>query len=253
MLHLIYIVVITLAVSSFFMKLHGHKPVVSSSSKRLGRFSSYCVLGVIFILGFTPRVLRLVAIKSEVQDSIVYPAPTPKPILSEASSSASPSAAPASVAKVIEPDKPTKVLAAVTQKQNESSKIKVDNPKSSKNILNALNSYREKMGVSKLSLNPALAEYAKFRVSHFSSIGSIDNHEGFRNFINSEDGFNKLGFMSLGENSGNGSFKDDADLIERFYGSHGPHNENQLDPKWTHVGIAVLGNFTDFIFGANPI
>ena len=210
MLHLIYIVVISLAVSSFF-------------------------------------------IKSETQDSIIYPAPTLKPILTEASSSASPSATPASVAKVIEPDKPTKVLAAVTKKQTESSKVVIDNPKSIQNILDALNSYREKRGISKLSLNPTLAEYAKFRVSHFVNISSIDNHEGFKSFIQNEDGFNKLGFMSLGENSGNGNFSDGTDLVEKFYGSHGPHDQNQLDPKWTHAGIAVSGNFTDFIFGANKI
>lgn len=178
--------------------------------------------------------------------------PQPSPtllIIVEATSTPSGSPTPAAAAKFTESKPTTKVLAA---KKAESTQVKEVNPKSAQAILEALNSYREKNGVGTLSWNNSLADLAKSRVEHFINISSIDNHAGFKSFLE-DDGFNKLGFMSLGENSGKGNFIDGTNLIERFYGSHGPHNENQLDPKWSHVGIAVSGNFTNLVFGGNPI
>jgi uncharacterized protein YkwD len=63
------------------------------------------------------------------------------------------------------------------------------------------------------------------------------------------DGFGKLGFSSLGENSSYGYLLEGVHLIEWVYAGDAPHDNNQLNSEWSHVGIGVNGTATDLIFG----
>ena len=77
----------------------------------------------------------------------------------------------------------------------------------------------------------------------------MDEHEGFNKYIKDEAGFSKLGFNELAENQ-SWNFKGDATgLISQFYAGSPGHNQNQLNPVYTHVGIGISGVYTDIVFG----
>lgn len=115
-------------------------------------------------------------------------------------------------------------------------------------MLDALNAYRVRKGVGALTIDPKLQAFAESRAAYFDSRGSMDNHAGFQDMMNN-NGFNQMGFNALGENSSFGEFGTATNLIENIYGSHPPHDENQLKSEWTHVGIGVKNQATDFVFG----
>jgi len=117
-------------------------------------------------------------------------------------------------------------------------------------IVNALNNYRSSKGVSTLLWDPQLAAYAQSRADLFAANGSTDKHAGFNNFLNN-NGFSDLGFNSLGENSSYGYHVSGNKLIEEVYAADAPHDNNQLDSKWTHIGVGVNGTATDLIFGGD--
>lgn len=116
-------------------------------------------------------------------------------------------------------------------------------------VLAALNAYRQKHGKGTVSWDQKLAEYAQSRAAYFTSKGDLDNHAGFSDYINNQDGFKKLGFMSLGENSSYGYKLNAVHLIEQIYAGDKPHDDNQLNSEWTHVGIGIDGTATDLVFG----
>jgi uncharacterized protein YkwD len=120
-------------------------------------------------------------------------------------------------------------------------------------ILSALNEYRRRYGSQILTLDSKLVNYAQSRVDYFYQIKNIDGHAGFNNFLEKEDGFNKLGFTYLGENISYGYRLNGVHLIEWVYAGDEPHNKNQLDPKWDHVGIAVRDNSTCLIFATGKM
>ncbi|MDP3941405.1 MAG: CAP domain-containing protein [bacterium] len=123
----------------------------------------------------------------------------------------------------------------------------------SSEILNALNSYRNRHGVGSLSYDQNLFSFAQGRADAFHARGSTDAHAGFTDLINNQDGFKKLGFMALGENSSFGYHVAAVHLIEWVYAGDAPHDNNQLNPQWTHVGIGVAGLATDLIFGGRKM
>ncbi len=116
-------------------------------------------------------------------------------------------------------------------------------------ILQALNSYRQKHGKGSLSWDSSLANYAHSRANEFSQKGTLDGHKGFMDFMNNQDGFSKLGFSSLGENSSYGYTLEGVHLIEWVYAADKPHDDNQLNSEWTHVGVGVVGVATNLVFG----
>jgi uncharacterized protein YkwD len=116
-------------------------------------------------------------------------------------------------------------------------------------ILQALNAYRARHGSGALALDPTLVSYAQGRADMFNVNNATDAHAGFMDYINNQDGFKKLGFMSLGENSSLGYHVEAVHLIEWVYAGDAPHDQNQLNPSWTHVGIGVAGLATDLVFG----
>lgn len=120
-------------------------------------------------------------------------------------------------------------------------------------IFLALNSYRSRHGSNPLSWNDELSQYAETRVDRYVALGETDKHEGFIRFAEEPNNIRCLGFNSIGENSSQGFILNAIHLIEWMYAGDEPHNKNQLNPKWTHVGIAVKESFTELIFGGNKI
>ncbi len=120
-------------------------------------------------------------------------------------------------------------------------------------IFTALNDYRIKHGRNSLSWDDRLANYAAQRAQYFTSIGDLDDHAGFNEFLKNEDNVRSLGYYWLGENSSYGYRLEGVHLIEWVYAGDQPHNDNQLNPDWTHVGVGVDGYQTDLIFAAHPI
>lgn len=116
-------------------------------------------------------------------------------------------------------------------------------------ILDALNDYRKDHGSQLLTWDEKLANYAQARADYFASIQTLDSHKGFIDYLNNEDGFEKLEFTYLGENSSIGYKLIGIHLIQWIYAGDEPHDKNQLNNNWDHVGIGVNGTATDLIFG----
>jgi len=120
---------------------------------------------------------------------------------------------------------------------------------SASEIVDALNVYRQTKGKTPLQFDQTLADYAQNRANFFVSQNGMDSHAGFQHFINNEDGFGKLGFFALGENSSFGYQLTATHLIEWVFAGDAPHDNNQLNPEWTHIGVGVSGVSIDIIFG----
>jgi len=118
-----------------------------------------------------------------------------------------------------------------------------------KEIFEALNEYRKVHGSQVLTWDEKLGNYAQNRAKYLNELESVDKHEGFKNFLENENGFDKLGFTSLGENISYGYRLNGTHIIEWMYAADKPHNDNQLDNRWNYVGIGVNGLATCLIFG----
>lgn len=119
--------------------------------------------------------------------------------------------------------------------------------------LQALNDYRRTHGIAPLGWDDNLASFARERAVYLNSIKGTDKHQGFKDYIANEDNVKKLGFWSLGENSGYGSRLIGVHLIEWIYAADEGHNRNQLDSQWSHVGIGIEGLGVTFIFGGSKM
>lgn len=124
---------------------------------------------------------------------------------------------------------------------------------SAEEIVQALNQYRSVKGVNSLSWDGTLGTYAQSRADYFVSIDGTDKHEGFNTFLNDQDGFSKLGYSKVGENSYYGGPLSGTHLIEWVFAQSPGHNANQLDPGWTHVGIGVTPTAVNLIFASGRI
>lgn len=119
-----------------------------------------------------------------------------------------------------------------------------------KEIWAALNEYRKVHGSQILNWDEKLGNYARDRAKYLNEIKSVDQHKGFSDFVENQDGFNKLGFTALGENISYGFKLNGVHVIEWMYAGDKPHNDNQLDNRWNYAGIGVDGLATCLIFGA---
>lgn len=118
-----------------------------------------------------------------------------------------------------------------------------------KEILVALNDYRRRNGVAELMWDEKLTAYAQNRADFFETNQRLDSHVGFGDYLENQDGFNKLGFNAVGENSSYGYTMTGTHLIEWIFAGDEPHNKNQLNKDWAYVGVGVNGNAVDIIFG----
>ena len=115
-------------------------------------------------------------------------------------------------------------------------------------IFEALNEYRRQYGAAVLMWDDKLAEYAKTRAEYFYQIKNLDGHKGLADFLENENGFEKLGFSSVGENASYGYRMSGVHLIEWIYGADADHDDNQKNTKWAYVGIGVEGTSNCIIF-----
>ncbi len=120
-------------------------------------------------------------------------------------------------------------------------------------ILNAINDLRIRNGAQPLKTNEKICAYAQSRAEYFTKIRQVDEHKGFKEFLENDDGFEKLGFGSLGENSSYGYIMSGVHLIEFVYMRSPEHNKNQLDPKWDHGCVGVSESATNIIFATSPL
>jgi uncharacterized protein YkwD len=118
-----------------------------------------------------------------------------------------------------------------------------------KEVFDALNEYRRRNGVAVLMWDEKLANYAKLRAVYFNKIKKLDGHEGFANFLENENGFDVLGFDSVGENASYGYRMSGTHLIEWIYAGDKPHDDNQKNSKWAYVGIGINETSSCLIFG----
>lgn len=128
--------------------------------------------------------------------------------------------------------------------------VNTDNTMATANeIFNALNSYRNEKGIVSLSWDNTLANFAQGRVNTFAVANNLDDHAGFRSYMEN-GGFEASGFNGLGENSAQlAGPMSGEEIIREIYGASSAHNTSQLDPSWTHAGVAVNGNFVNVNFG----
>lgn len=122
-----------------------------------------------------------------------------------------------------------------------------------KEIFEALNVYRQRHGRNSLQWDDRLATYALSRAKYFTQIQNLDEHKGFEEYVRDENNLETLGFWLVGENASYGYKLEGVHLIEWVFAGDEPHNKNQLNPQWTHVGIGVDGYNVDIIFGAYPM
>ncbi len=120
-------------------------------------------------------------------------------------------------------------------------------------VYEALNEYRYRQGKEKLTWDDRLARFAQSRAEYFTSIGTLDEHKGFAEYTKDIENVKKLGFWHLGENSSFGYRLYGVHLIEWVYAGDDPHDLNQINSSWTHVGIGVNGTQSNIIFGGNPM
>lgn len=120
-------------------------------------------------------------------------------------------------------------------------------------ILTALNTYRQRNGRGILAWDDRLAGFANTRAEYFSQKNNLDSHAGFLDYLNNQDGFKKLGFANIGENSSIGFTLEAVHIIEWVYAGDAGHNNNQLNSDWHYAGIGVNGNATDLIFAGNKL
>ena len=117
-------------------------------------------------------------------------------------------------------------------------------------IVNALNSYRGSHGLSNLSWDQKLGDYAAGRAALFDKNGELDSHTGFQSYMKN-NGFTISGFNSLGENSAYLAGPMNADhIVHNIFGADSSHDGNQLD-SWTNIGVGVSGRAVNINFGKN--
>jgi uncharacterized protein YkwD len=122
-----------------------------------------------------------------------------------------------------------------------------------KEVFDALNHYRIQKGSSNLTWDDKLADFALKRAQTFVSIGKLDGHAGFESYFKDEQHLKDIGFWGVGENSSYGFKMEGVHLIEWVFAGDKPHDDNQLDSSWTHVGIGVSETGVDLVFGKDKM
>lgn len=206
----------------------------------------------ILLLAFAASVYGEFQIVTSYENGVLYtysqqrlakvPTPTPIPTFT-------PTPTPTSA-----PKQTTNPVQAATQVSEYTWTMKVandDKMATPQEVLSSLNYYRQTHGVGQLSWDQELADFAQSRADYFATRGGMDEHAGFRDFMENQDGFNKVGFNSLGENSAylNGGQLEGVHLIEWLFAGDPYHNANQLNTEWTHVGIGIKGSAVEVVFG----
>jgi uncharacterized protein YkwD len=124
---------------------------------------------------------------------------------------------------------------------------------SAQDVFNALNAYRAANGIGPLNWDDNLARYAQSRAEYMQSIQTTDQHAGFNHFLEAEDGFNKMGYYQLGENSYYGGKLSGTHVIEWVFAKSPGHDANQKNTEWSHVGVGVTDSTVNLNFGGRKM
>lgn len=122
-----------------------------------------------------------------------------------------------------------------------------------KELFDALNTYRLKNKKPKLEWSGSLATFAKRRGDELNKNSGVDEHRGFKDYIRYSENRMILGFRRLGENTSCGYRMTGVHMIEWIFAGDIPHDENQLNSRWTHVGIGVNNICVSLVFGNGRI
>lgn len=193
-----------------------------------------------YVAGFLVAFLLSLAPPSEpVQTNTLTPSPTQIP-------------SPTSVQEPIPTDSANAKPWGEAWRQEDGSytmKIQEDSVMSApQELAEAINRYRETKGMGRLAWSDTLAAYAQSRAEYIVANGS-DRHAGFNNFVENEDGFQKLGFNCLGENMSEGFRLSGTHLVEWMYAQSPGHDANQLNPIYASIGVGIGDRVSVLIFG----
>lgn len=119
-------------------------------------------------------------------------------------------------------------------------------------VFASLNVYRLENGVKALNWDLKLADYAQTRADTYAYKEKLDDHYGFMQFVNYQDGFARLGFNHLGENASYAGPLNADHLIREVFAADSEHNSNQLNREWTAIGIGISKYATDIVFASSP-
>lgn len=119
-------------------------------------------------------------------------------------------------------------------------------------LFHSLNTYRQKKGKSSLSWDGKLGGFAQSRADQFARDDKMDGHAGFKAMFDN-NGYQRMGFLKMGENSSMSDNTDSTYIIESLYAGSAAHEDNQLNDSYTHVGVGVSGKFTNLVFGGKKI
>src|SRR3989344_1160645 len=118
-------------------------------------------------------------------------------------------------------------------------------------ILSALNDLRRRNGAQALQKDSRLCDYTVQRAKYQDSLGKTDAHAGFEDFLTNLNGFEKLGYGRVGENSSYGYVMSGVHLIEFVYMQSPEHNANQLNPDWDRGCVGTAGSATNLLFATS--
>jgi len=188
---------------------------------------------------------------------ITHPLPAPSAtIIPAASPPVAPSPQPTSVPKLVAIPKDNSPWGVAQKIGEHTYQIKVQNDAqmgTPDEILSALNDLRRRNGAQALQKDSRLCDYTVQRAKYQDSLGKTDAHAGFEDFLTNLNGFEKLGYGRVGENSSYGYVMSGVHLIEFVYMQSPEHNANQLNPDWDRGCVGTAGSATNLLFATSPL
>ena len=120
-------------------------------------------------------------------------------------------------------------------------------PSNSQDLLSAVNSFRNKNGLGRLSSSNTLCSIAQNRVNENAALGQLDDHAGFDKYFKGQ-----TEFKGMGENLHWATYRETAEeIIENGWANSPGHKANMLDSKWQYGCGELAGTyFSSFIFAS---
>lgn len=114
------------------------------------------------------------------------------------------------------------------------------------NLLSAVNQWRGDHGIVKMVENAQLCKMAEYRIAQLVDRGSLDNHEGFRSYLD----INPLGSMGLSgiaENLAIGT--NDVNAVVKMWENSPPHREQLLANPQMTLGCGAVRSSIGVLVG----
>jgi uncharacterized protein YkwD len=118
---------------------------------------------------------------------------------------------------------------------------------SSGELTQAINSYRQSHGSPSLAWESGLAAFAQAQAGYFDSKNGFVKDDGYSQIIYPL--IPSINTFVTGEIDAIGVTGTATHIVVEVFGANPTQNSNQLNPKWTHVGIGVSGRTIIVVFG----